>query len=107
LHYAKVYSANLQPLIENIMGKVSRFFVEERDPLFRKGKLEGIDEGILKGKLEGKLEGLLEGELRQQYATIRNLLLDGTYDVPKIALLAGATVETVLEVKRQLDQNKS
>jgi predicted transposase/invertase (TIGR01784 family) len=78
---------NLQPLIEILMEKMSRFFVEERDPLFKKGKLEG--------KVEGKVE------TAKQF--VRNLIEDGSYDLAKIARLVGVSLEFVMEVKAEME----
>jgi hypothetical protein len=81
---------NLRPLIDKIMEKVARFFVKERDPLFREGKIEG--------KLEGKLE--------EQYQLIRSLLDDGTYSLEKIASLLKVKLDFVKEVKADYDREK-
>jgi predicted transposase YdaD len=89
---------NLQPLIEIIMEKVSRFFVEERDPLYKKGKLEG--------KQEGKLEGKLEGELAKTKKFVQNLLDDGSYTIEKICVLADVSEEFVLKVKAEMEAEK-
>ena len=85
---------NLQPLIELLMEKVSRFFVEERDPLYKKGKVEG------------KLEGKLEGELTKAKSFVQNLLEDGVYTIEKICLIADVTAEFVLAVKAAIETEK-
>jgi hypothetical protein len=77
---------NVQPLIEKIMEKVARFFVEERDPFYKKGKLEG--------------------KLIQQRQFVRNLLESGFTDLAKIASLADVTMAFVLEIKSELEQTK-
>ena len=90
---------NLQPLIELIMEKVSRFFVESRDPLYRKGKLEG--------KLEGKRESEAESakkELARTKEIVKVLLAEGSFSAEKIALLMKVTLEFVAEVKKEMEE---
>jgi predicted transposase/invertase (TIGR01784 family) len=92
---------NLHPLIEIIMEKVSRFFVEERDPFYKKGKLEGKLEGILEGKLEGKLEGILESKR----IIVMNMLLSGSTDYENIAKIVEVDLSFVLSVKAEFEKN--
>ena len=76
------------------MEKVSRFFVESRDPLYRKGKLEG--------KLEGKRESEAE-QLARMKEIVKVLLAEGSFSAEKIALLMRVTLEFVAEAKREME----
>ena len=81
------------------MEKVSRFFVESRDPLYRKGKLEG--------KLEGKRESEAESakkELARTKEIVKVLLAEGSFSAEKIALLMKVTLEFVAEVKKEVEE---
>lgn len=79
----------LQPLIEIIMDKISEFFVEERDPLYRKGER--------KGKRKG-----LDEKARQ---VVLNLLRDSDFPPEKIAAIAGVPLSFVLEVQKARNSN--
>jgi len=77
---------NLQPLIEILMEKISRYVSMEDDPWFIKGKLEG--------ELEGKLE--------KQRQFVINLIEATDFDDTKIASLADADIAFVKQIRAEL-----
>ncbi|MCY7328524.1 MAG: hypothetical protein LH618_08255 [Saprospiraceae bacterium] len=89
---------NLQPLIEILMEKISRYVSMEDDPWFIKGKLEGEQ----KGKLEGELEGEQKGKLEKQRQFVINLIEATDFDDTKIASLADADIAFVKQIRAEL-----
>lgn len=80
------------------METITKYFKEERDPYFRKGKqegrLEGKLEGRLEGKLEGKQEGKIEGEIEKANAIAREMKKEGM-PVSQIAKFTKLTEEEI------------
>jgi predicted transposase/invertase (TIGR01784 family) len=69
-----------------IMDSVANYLSEEKDILYRRGELKGIEKGIEKGKA----------------AVVKNLLLNTDFTIAKIASLSDATEAFVKKVKKTL-----
>ncbi len=82
---------NLQPLIDNLMLKISKYFVEERDPLFKKGIEQGIEQGIELGQIEGMTQAKLD--------IVVNLINKSDHDNFFIAEISGLDISVVKEIR--------
>jgi hypothetical protein len=68
------------------MDSVANYMSEEKDILYRRGELKGIEKGIEKGK----------------QAFVKNLLLHTDFAIAKIAGLSDVTEAFVKKVKKTL-----
>jgi predicted transposase/invertase (TIGR01784 family) len=80
----------LEPITEMAMESISKFFKEERDFLYIKGKEKGIEAGIEKG------------ESKRNLALTKSLLLETDFDDEKIASLVGVSLEIVKQVRASI-----
>ena len=78
---------NLQPLIENLMLKISKYFVKERDPLFREGIEQGLELGEIKGMTEAKID------------IVVNLIQNSDLDDNFISKISGIAPSIVKEIR--------
>ena len=77
---------NLAPDNLKIMDSIANYFSDEKDILYRRGELKGIEKGIEKGKK----------------AIVKNLLLKTDFTIAKIAGLTNVTEAFVRKVKKTL-----
>ncbi|MCU0345461.1 MAG: hypothetical protein MUC59_00870 [Saprospiraceae bacterium] len=78
-----VKSLEAMPLtIEDVIGKI------ENDRLYKQGLEQGREEG--------------QQETAEKFIT--GMLLDGTYSIERISVISGETVESILSIKRKLEQ---
>jgi predicted transposase/invertase (TIGR01784 family) len=85
--------AQLRNLASNklaIMDSIANFISDEKDILYRRGELKGIEKGLKKGIEKGKV------------AIVKNLLLRTDFTVAKIAGLTNVTEAFVKKVKKTL-----
>jgi predicted transposase YdaD len=85
----------LQPLINNIMENISKYFKEENDYFFVKGREEGREEGIEKG---------IEAErLRKDRQFVIALLRSKKHSLQEIAVITDVTLEFVEKINHELN----
>jgi predicted transposase YdaD len=72
------------------MDSVANYMSEEKDILYRRGELKGVEKGIEKGIEKGKK------------AFVKNLLLNTDFTIAKIAELSDSTEAFVKKVKKTL-----
>ncbi len=91
----------LQPQIEIIMEKISKYFVEENDYFFNKGKKLGIELGK-------ELEKELEKQNDQKFF-VTNLIQNTNFNFSDqdIASLASVLVAFVETVRKELKEKKN
>jgi predicted transposase/invertase (TIGR01784 family) len=78
---------NLEPESLKIMDSIAGYITEEKDILYRRGELKGMEKGLAKGK----------------ETFVRNLLLDTDFKISKIASLSDVTEDFVKNVKKSLN----
>ena len=81
---------NLAPESLKIMDSVANYMSEEKDILYRRGELKGMEKGIKKG-----MEKVKE-------TFVKNLLLNTNFTIAKIAGLSDVTEAFVKKVKKTL-----
>jgi predicted transposase/invertase (TIGR01784 family) len=81
---------NLAPESLKIMDSVANYMSEEKDILYRRGELKGIE------------KGKEEGEEKKSFKVVKNLLLNTDFTIAKIAGLADVTEAFVKKVKKTL-----
>ena len=81
---------NLEPESLQIMDSVANYMSEEKDILYRRGELKGMEKGIKKG-----MEKVKE-------TFVKNLLLNTNFTIAKIAGLSNVTEAFVKKVKKSL-----
>ena len=72
------------------MDSVANYMSEEKDILYRRGELKGIE------------KGKEEGEEKKSFKVVKNLLLNTDFTIAKIAGLADVTEAFVKKVKKTL-----
>jgi predicted transposase/invertase (TIGR01784 family) len=77
---------NLAPESLRIMDSIANYISEEKDILYRRGEIKGLEKGIEKGKS----------------AVVKNLLLNTDFSIAKIASLTDVTQAFVKKVKKTL-----
>jgi predicted transposase/invertase (TIGR01784 family) len=85
---------NLEPESLRIMDSIANYISEEKDILYRRGELKGIEKGIKKGIEKGIEKG--------KEAFVKNLLLNTDFTIAKIASLSNVTEAFVKKVKKTL-----
>ena len=85
---------NLAPESLQIMDSIASYFSEEKDILYRRGELKGMEKGIEKG--------MEKGMKKEKEAFVKNLLLNTNFTIAKIAGLANATESFVKKIKKTL-----
>lgn len=78
----------LTPEFSNIMESVAKFFKEEKDPFF----------------IRGRMEGKIEGEKESKAGIVRNLLHSGRFTIHEIVSFTGVSEEFVQEIKASLER---
>src|SRR5690606_40986220 len=86
---------NLDIKFMEAMESITKYFKEERDPLYRRGEAKGKAEGIAKGKAEGKVEGIE----KNQELMIRNLIEQLNLSDEQIAGIAEVSVDFVKKIR--------
>ncbi|MFC6101278.1 hypothetical protein [Olivibacter domesticus] len=76
------------------METITKFFKEERDPLFRRGEAKG------------EARGKAEGEAKKNYEFVSNLILETKFSDAKIAQLAIVSEDFVQKVRADLAKKK-
>jgi hypothetical protein len=77
---------NLAPESLRVMDSIANCISEEKDILYRRGEIKGLEKGIEKGKS----------------AVVKNLLLNTDFSIAKIASLTDVTQAFVKKVKKTL-----
>jgi predicted transposase/invertase (TIGR01784 family) len=77
-----------------IMDSVANYMSEEKDILYRRGEIKGIEKGIERGIEKGIEKG--------KAAVVKNLLLNTDFTIAKIASLSDVTEAFVKKVKKTL-----
>jgi predicted transposase/invertase (TIGR01784 family) len=77
---------NLAPESLRIMDSIANYISEEKDILYRRGEIKGLEKGIEKGKSD----------------VVKNLLLNTDFTIAKIASLTDVTQAFVKKVKKTL-----
>ncbi len=85
---------NLAPENLAIMDSIAKYISEEKDILYRRGEIKGIEKGIEKGKIEG--------EEKKSYEVVKNLLVANKFTIAEIANFASVTEAFVKKVKKTL-----
>ncbi|TYO95508.1 Rpn family recombination-promoting nuclease/putative transposase [Desulfallas thermosapovorans] len=96
----------LQNEIDRVLDETELLEVEKMitniertlDEMQKAAEARGMEKGRMKGKVEGKLEGKLEGKVE----TARAALMEGL-NVEIVSKITGLTLETVLELKKELE----
>jgi predicted transposase/invertase (TIGR01784 family) len=81
---------NLEPESLRIMDSIANYISEEKDILYRRGELKGIE------------KGKEEGEKKKSYEVVKNLLAANKFTIAEIASLANVTEAFVKKVKKTL-----
>jgi predicted transposase/invertase (TIGR01784 family) len=76
---------NLEAQFNEAMETITKFFKEERDPLYRRGELKGEIKGEIKGREQQKIE------------TVLNLKKSG-FEIGVIANVMGLTADEVEKI---------
>lgn len=76
------------------MDSIANYISEEKDILYRRGELKGIE--------KGKEEGKKEGEKKKSYEVVKNLLAANKFTIAEIANFANVTEAFVKKVKKTL-----
>jgi predicted transposase/invertase (TIGR01784 family) len=82
----------LESITRMTMESISKFFSEERDYLYIKGKVAGLEAGIE------------AGESKRNLALTESLLLETDFDDEKIAKLVGVSLEIVCQVRASISK---
>jgi predicted transposase YdaD len=79
------------------MISVSKFFKEEEDMFYIKGKVRGKVEGIVEGKAEGIVEGIAIGaeKSQKQFATKLKERGYGTADIAELISMPVEEIERI------------
>ena len=84
---------NLAPSNLKIMDSVANYLSEEKDILYRRGELKGMEKGIEKG---------MEKVKETKEAFVKNLLLNTNFTIAKIASLSNVSEAFVKKVKKAI-----
>lgn len=101
----------LEVITEKAMESIGKFFKEEKDFLFIKGREQGREEGREVGREEGREEGLEKGleqgqtkkDSEKNLSFTESLILQTSFNNKKIAGLVGVSEDFVQAVRENLE----
>lgn len=100
----------LQKEIDRVLDETEPLEVEKMitniertlDEMQKVAEARGMEKGRMKGNVEGKLEGRIEGKLEGKVETAKAALREGI-NVDVVSKITGLSLETVLELKKELE----
>lgn len=90
---------NLEPETLKAMDSIAEYISEEKDILYRRGELKGVEKGIE----QGMEKGIRKGIEQEKETSVKILLLNTDFTIAKIAGLNKVTEKFVKKVKEGLN----
>jgi predicted transposase YdaD len=89
----------LRQIIDKIMDNIYKMIDISNDPLYSKGKVEGVEEGVEKGVVIGEVRGEARGIIKG----IKSWINNSDFSDERIAEIMSVSLETVKKIRNNIN----